>query len=308
MLRHTILGSESLLKYIYHDSNDKFTVLDCTYGQGLHSKLILQHFPNANVLAFDYDNNNKKYCTGDNIKFIHDNFINAYKHIQKYKIKIDYIMLDLGTHVDQVLDKKYGLSFMAPIVALDMRINNTLNLCSAVEFLNSANKDRLLQIFTYYGNLRNAIKITNQIIEYRNHKKIELVSDLLAALNIQSQHNKSYLAKIFQAIRITINQEIENLITFLHHIDKLFIEKKQNVDLITYTFHSLEDKIVKNFIQKKPLNNFLEDLFKNMNFRYDKNINIKYDIVSSKKTVYTGDKNRRKDLFFITRCGKMISL
>ena len=302
-MRHTILGAEEILSQLPDNNELAFTVLDCTYGQGLHSKLILEKYKNASIVACDYDINNL-VSNIPRLTLKHINFIYIHLYIRKQKIKIDFVLLDLGAHMDQMLSPDYGLSFMDGNSDIDMRINNTIDMKSSKDILNSYNIDQLSNLFKYYGDLNNCTKLASSICTYRKNVKISKVYNIFEATNTNISTNKSYLAKIFQSLRLEVNQEIHNLVLFLNNFHNLFLSSDHKIKLISFTFHSLEDKILKNFFKNKVLFHGLENMFNCL--KLTKKIQYKTFCNKMFKHVSRGNIMRRKNLFFIIRSSTII--
>lgn len=230
--------------------------VDGTLGRGGHSKLILDKLENGKLYCFDLDNQaieeSKENLKGyDNVVFIHDNF----KNMNKYVDKVDGILLDLGVSSPQFDEPERGFSYRYD-GPLDMRMNKEDKL-SAYEVVNEYSKEELIRVLQEYGEERNAKRIVDKIIESRPiETTLQLVDVIKSALPAKVLSKKGHPAKqTFQAIRIEVNHELDSLKTFLDSFDEI-LNVEGNVVIIT--FHSLEDKLVK--YKFKKLSSVEDDL------------------------------------------------
>ena len=235
------------------------TFLDCTFGQGGYSEKILEN-PKNKVIAFDRDINAIKLSERfinhfkDRFEFNHKKFSDI-KNIKSKNIKA--IIFDLGYSTNQIFDDNKGLSFNFK-GKLNMRMG--LNAFSAHDVINKLDKEELTKIFKYFGEEQNAKKISSAICKKRNQHMLK-TEDLTELINKQKKNynfkiNKS--TKIFQSLRIFVNQEISELIHGLINAYKLL---PINGYIIVVTFHSLEDRIVKfffkNYSENKQVSRYL---------------------------------------------------
>ena len=238
------------------------TFLDCTFGQGGYTEKILEN-PNNKVIAFDRDINaiklSEKYKIyfKNRFEFNHKKF-SEIKNIDSKEIKA--IIFDLGYSTDQIFDDEKGLSFNFK-GKLNMKMG--LNSFSAHDVVNKLDKEELSKIFKYFGDEKDARKISQAIINKRNQNFLS-TEDLVKIINkIKKNYNfkinKS--TKIFQSLRIFVNQEISELIYGLINAYKLL---PLGGYIIVVTFHSLEDKIVKfffkNYSEDKKVSRYLPGL------------------------------------------------
>ena len=227
----------------------KGTYIDVTFGGGGHSKSILDKLTRGGKLfGFDQDkdaeNNipqNEKFTfVRSNFRFL-SNFM-AWHDIEQF----DGLLADLGVSSHHFDDETRGFSFRfnAP---LDMRMNKRSGK-TAAEILNNYSPEALADIFYFYGEMRNARQIASAIIKYRSQKKIETTNDLLEILNPFSgrEKEKKYMAQAFQALRIHVNGEMDALKEMLAQALNLL---KPGGRLVVITYHSLEDRLVKNFFK-----------------------------------------------------------
>ncbi len=222
--------------------------VDATFGGGGHSREIIKRLTDGKLLAFDQDADALANIPEDSrFLFAHHNFRYLKNFLQYYNIeKIDGLLADLGVSSHHFDEAKRGFSFRFEAL-VDMRMNQESDF-SAVDVLNGYEYKDLCRIFREYGELKNASKIASKIVDFRQKKTIEETRDLLEALeNILPRHiENQFLAKVYQAIRIEVNKEMENL--------KLMLEQardclKPGGRLVIISYHSLEDRIVKDFIR-----------------------------------------------------------
>jgi len=225
--------------------------IDCTFGGGGYTRAILK-FPNTKVIAIDRDEIAKKLAHN-----ISKEFPNRFQFFQN---KFSYlseiveshhnpraIIFDLGLSSFQISDIKRGFSFKTE-GPLNMEMG--INRCSVFDVVNKLSKDDLAKIIKILGEEKDAKHVANEIIKYRDKKPIKKSSELT---NIIKKAKKNYnnfkkdpSTKTFQALRIFVNKELTELVEGLFSATKLL---KNNGILIIVNFHSLEDRIVKNFFQ-----------------------------------------------------------
>ena len=239
------------------------TYVDLTFGGGGHSKLILDKLNlTGKLFSFDTDNSaiNENKIKKENFFLIQSNFKFFDLHIKERGInKVDGILADLGVSSHQIDNKERGFSYIGNN-RLDMRMS-TKNDLSAEEVLNNYDQDSLQNILFEYGDIKNSKIIAREIISYRNKKRIRNNEDLLKAIQNISEKKLSYkfLSKLYQAIRIEVNDEINSLREMLEKsVD--FLNRSGRLVIISY--HSIEDKLVKNFINKSSFNSdYNKDLY-----------------------------------------------
>ena len=227
------------------------TYVDLTFGGGGHSNLILDKLNvKGKLFSFDKDDSAIKENNLKNVNFqlIKSDFKFFDLHIRDRGIeKVDGILADLGVSSHQIDNKKRGFSYLGNGI-LDMRMS-TDNELSAEEVLNNYDQDSLQNILFNYGDIKNSKIIAQEIISFRNKKRIVDNEDLLMAIKNVSEKKLSYkfLSKLYQAIRIEVNDEISSLKEMLKKsVD--FLKKSGRLVIISY--HSIEDRLVKNFINK----------------------------------------------------------
>ena len=239
--------------------------VDATFGGGGHSKAILERLTTGKLYVFDQDADAKeesRKIENKNFVFIEANF----RHLQKYLRlngvrKVDGILADLGISSHQIDTPERGFSTRFD-ADLDMRMNVSGEI-SAKEIVNSYSAEKLHKILGMYGELHNAKTAAQAIFTARLNKKIETVNELKAVLQKFAPRGKEnkFFAQVFQAIRIEVNEELVVLEEFLMQIPEVLNE---NGRLAVMTFHSLEDRLVKNFINKGKFHGEVEkDIFGN---------------------------------------------
>lgn len=245
--------------------------VDVTYGGGGHSQEILKNLnSNGKLIAFDQDqdaienksNDSRLNLVKSNFKYL-NNFLNYFKINE-----IDGLLADFGISSHQIDNKNRGFSTRFNS-KLDMRMNSTQKIDAKI-IVNDYDKDQLEYIFKNFGELRNYKKVTEKIISERAKKSIETTGDLkkiLAPLVRVKDENK-FLAQVFQSIRIEVNDELEVIRTLLSESSKYI---KKGGRLVCISYHSLEDRIIKKFIQNGGFNDEVtSDLYGNKNTIFKK--------------------------------------
>lgn len=222
--------------------------VDVTFGGGGHSRAILEKLSEKGKLfAFDQDKDAQANSLNDSrFTFIPHNFAYITQWLHYYKVyKVNGILADLGVSLHQFQTPERGFSYRHNYT-LDMRMNQNQKL-TAKEIVNNYSAQQLEKIFKEYSDLPNAKKIARLIQEYRFHQSIETTFDLVNAVKPALPKTNDYpiLSKIFQAIRIEVNKEIEHLKSFLNQTYDLLAHKGR---LVVLSYHSLEDRIVKHFM------------------------------------------------------------
>ena len=238
--------------------------VDATFGGGGHSKAILDNLSDGKLYSFDQDLEvNQNLFQDKRFKFIKSNFRYIKKFLKVEGIeKIDGLLADLGVSSHQIDSPKRGFSIRFN-EKLDMRMNMEIPK-SAVNILNEYSKEKLSEIFRRYGEFSNSNLIADKIIEFRKSNVIVNTNDLIQSLKVLTPTSKKnkFLARVFQAIRIEVNDELSCLIDLLNSCNELL---KTNARIVVISYHSLEDRIVKNFIKKGNVEGKLvKDFFGNV--------------------------------------------
>ena len=235
--------------------------VDVTFGGGGHSRKILELLDeNGKLFAFDQDAEAHENSIDDSrFTLIDQNFAFIKNYLAFHGIeKVDGILADLGVSSHQFDSGERGFSIRYE-GDLDMRMNQSQEL-SAKRVVNDYEEDNLEFIFKTYGEIRNARLVARKIIEAREINPIETTTqliDIVKLLTIRKKENQ-FLAQVFQAIRIEVNQELEVLKQFLEGAKEVL---KPEGRLVVISYHSLEDRLVKNFIKKGKFEGEIEKDF-----------------------------------------------
>ena len=224
--------------------------VDVTFGGGGHSKAILNQLSEKGVLlVFDQDMDALDNKIDDpRLIFCEANFEYLANFCAYHRLsEIDGLLADLGVSSHNLNEKDRGFSFRFEESDLDMRMNSSSEI-SAVDILNTYDQPSLAKVFRSYGELDKASPLANAIISYRDIKPITTNADLIAAVSkfTNERSKNKMLAKIYQALRIEVNREISTLKSLLNQATELLKPKGR---LVVMSYHSLEDRIVKNLIQ-----------------------------------------------------------
>lgn len=240
------------------------TYIDVTFGGGGHSKEILKHLnADGRLIAFDQDVDAQRNIPADDrFVFVDQNFRYLKNYCRLHKaIPVDGILADLGVSSHQFDQPERGFSIRFD-ADLDMRMDQSSAL-TAREVLNTYAEDQLHKIFGIYGEIKNARSLAKTIVTARLAEPIDTVAQfrsVIAKLVPKGKENK-YMAQVFQALRIEVNQELEALQEFLEQAaDVLAVGGR----LVVMSYHSLEDRLVKNFINSGKFRGEVEkDFFGN---------------------------------------------
>jgi len=239
--------------------NENSIVVDATLGYGGHSSNILDRINMGYLFAFDQDSEAIRHSTdrlkkiGTNFTIIKSNFVNLKSELEKLGVsKVDAVLFDLGVSSPQLDDTDRGFSYHND-ARLDMRMDRDQSL-SAYEVVNEYPKEDLVRIFYKYGEDKFANNIAKKIVEYRQTKPIEttleLVEIIKTAVPIKFRLDKHPARQIFQAIRIEVNHELDVIEpALLQAMDILNVGGR----IAVITFHSLEDRLVKNIFKEKTM-------------------------------------------------------
>ena len=247
------------------------TYIDVTYGGGGHSKVILQKLgPKGRLIAFDQDRDAHKNKIDDNrLKLIESNFKYLNNHLNYLQIsQVDGLLADFGISSYQIDTKIRGFSIRFDS-KLDMRMDQSQKM-DAQFIINKYDREKLENIFQNYGELRNYRRIVDLIVSERKNNKINTSGDLkriLEPLSISSEENK-FLAKVFQAIRIEVNDEINIIKSLLVQSSRIL---KKGGRLVCISYHSLEDRLVKRFMQNGTFeSDTISDIYGNKDLIFKK--------------------------------------
>lgn len=240
--------------------------VDVTFGGGGHSREILSRLsPKGHLYSFDQDEDAEQNIIQDNrFTFVRSNFRYIKNWMRYYGIEqVDGILADLGvsSHHFDAQERGFSFRFDAP---LDMRMNQKAQR-TAADILNEYSEAQLADLFYLYGELKNARKIAAAVVKNRNSQRIETTGDLMNIIKVffEKDREKKELAKVFQALRIEVNQEMQALKEMLTASAVLL---KAGGRLSVLTYHSLEDRMVKNLIKTGNVEGHVEkDFFGNTN-------------------------------------------
>jgi 16S rRNA (cytosine1402-N4)-methyltransferase len=226
--------------------------VDATFGGGGHSREILRRMEGGKLFAFDQDEEAVKNAfPDDRLTFIRHNFRFLKNFLRYYGVeKVDGILADLGVSSHDFDEAQRGFSFRfeAP---LDMRMNRETEL-TAAHIVNQYTENQLTGIFRSFGEIQNAARLTKTIIEARVNQEIATTGQFLTVIEkcIPRNIEKKYMAQVFQALRMTVNDEMTVLGEFLEaSLEMLNIHGR----LVLIAYHSLEDRVVKNFFKSGNL-------------------------------------------------------
>ena len=264
---HIPVLSDEVIKFLQPEN--KKIYVDATIGCGGHTKKIFSVAPKCKIIGIDCDQQAIDYCEQylhqfldqQNLIIVKDNFVNIKEILKKINIeKIDGVIFDFGISTLQLRSSR-GFSFNDE--TLDMRMDSSLPL-TAYDVINNFSKEELTKIFLEYGEEKNSKLIAEKIVEYRKTKNIASAKELAEIVSsvLKQKRKKVYLkdtgqqikykfhpaTRIFQAIRIFVNNELKNIYYGVNNaIDVL----AQNGKIITICYHSLEDRIVKNIFKSR---------------------------------------------------------
>ena len=223
------------------------TYVDVTFGGGGHSKAILNCLDDdGHLYGFDQDAE-QNILHDSRFTFVRSNFRFLKNFMHYYNVeKIDGLLADLGVSFHHFDDSERGFSFRFG-GKLDMRMNNRAGI-SAIDILNNYDEEKLSDIFYLYGELKTARKIAAAIVQKRTGGKITDIENLLEIIHpfINRKQEKKELAQLFQALRIEVNHEMDSLRKMLTQAAELL---KPGGRIAILTYHSLEDRLVKNFFK-----------------------------------------------------------
>ncbi|QUT74036.1 Ribosomal RNA small subunit methyltransferase H [Bacteroides salyersiae] len=225
------------------------TYVDVTFGGGGHSREILSRLEkDGRLLGFDQDEDAERNIVDDpRFIFVRSNFRYLHNFLRYHDIeKIDAILADLGVSSHHFDDSERGFSFRFD-GALDMRMNKRAGF-TAADVVNTYAEERLADIFYLYGELKNSRKLASVIVKARANGQIKTIGEFLEIIKplFGREREKKELAKVFQALRIEVNQEMEALKEMLTAATEAL---KPGGRLVVITYHSLEDRMVKNIMK-----------------------------------------------------------
>ncbi len=230
--------------------NPEGVYVDATFGGGGHSKEILKRLTTGRLIAFDQDDDARKEAEkidSRSLIFCQANFMYLKKYLKLNGVtKVNGILADLGISSHQIDSPERGFStrFEGP---LDMRMDRNTSQTAAT-VLNEFSEEELHKLFGMYGELKNAKTVARMIAQHRVNKPFAKTEDLKRVLQEVAPRGKEnkYFAQVFQALRIVVNNEMKALEDFLHQTGEVLV---QGGRLVVMSYHSLEDRMVKNYIR-----------------------------------------------------------
>ena len=240
------------------------TYVDVTFGGGGHSRVLLSRLgPDGRLVAFDQDEDALRNIVDDKrLLFVRSNFKFLLNFLEYHHInKVDGILADLGVSSHHFDDSERGFSFRFD-AELDMRMNTRAKL-TAAEVLNSYDEKALADMFYNFGELKNSRKIAAMVVKQRTTSPLHTTEELMTLLEplFNRERQKKEITKVFQAIRIEVNHEMDALQRMLEQTTEAL---KPGGRLVILTYHSLEDRMVKNFMRAGKINGEVEvDFFGN---------------------------------------------
>ncbi len=224
--------------------------VDVTFGGGGHSLKILEQLKGGRLIAFDQDDDARKEAEkiqSRSFTFCQANFMYLKRYLKLNGVtKVNGILADLGISSHQIdsPDRGFSTRFDGP---LDMRMDKKIGETAAT-LLNELSEAELHKMFGMYGELKNAKTVAKLIVQERVNKKFARTEDLKAVLQAVAPRGKEnkYFAQVFQALRIVVNNEMKALEDFLHQSGEVM---EKGGRLVVMSYHSLEDRMVKNYIR-----------------------------------------------------------
>lgn len=255
MLHIPVLSNEIVTAFEPFVDQSEIVYLDGTFGRGGHYKLLLEKNPNMQTVAFDQDPDAHAYAKehfshliqSQKLKLYQDNFLNFDKH---YAGGIDFALLDLGVSSPQLDQPERGFSFYHD-GPLDMRMNN-LEGETAADLVNNMSENDLVVLFKTFGEIHNPFRVVRAILEDRKTTPFTTTKQLSGLIErVDGWRKKGFhpATQYFMALRLKVNRELEVVDQVL---PKLMEKLNKNGRLAVITFHSLEDRIVKNLFRIYP--------------------------------------------------------
>lgn len=275
--------------------------VDLTFGGGGHSRAILEKLsPKGKLYAFDQDSDTFENIPDDKrITFIHSNFRFMRAQLRALGVEaLDGVFADLGVSSHHFDEASRGFSFRYDAL-LDMRMNRSA-MRSAKEIIETYSHGDLLKIFRDYGELKMPHKVASAVVYAREESPITTTGDLISAVErcTPKWEESKFLAKLFQAIRIEVNLEMESLKMMLEQSVKVL--KNEGV-LSIITYHSLEDRLVKNYMKSGNFEGKIEkDIYGRSSFVLDP---LKKIILPSEEEIELNPRARSAKLRVAVKCG-----
>lgn len=277
---HTPVLLQEVINNLDIKPNGKY--IDATFGEGGHSLEILKQ--GGSILGFEWDKNNyelkkEKYNKEKNLKLVNENFINIKNIAQENGFeKVDGILFDFGLSMEQIAMSGKGFSYKKLQEPLDMRIGNNIDR-TAADILNEYDLNALSETFIKNAEEIRSEELAKKIIRKRSIKKFEVVNDIVELVHDVAPNSHEFepiLRRLFQALRIEVNNEFENLHIAINDSWNLL---NKNGRLLVISFHSLEDREVKQLMnQKKREYNILKPIRSKSNFAFERSATLRVAI------------------------------
>lgn len=293
---------------LLHESVDGLQIrpdgiyVDATFGGGGHSKEIIKHLQSGHLFGFDQDADAKQnIIDSENFTFVYHNFAYVKNFIQYYNVnQVDGILADLGVSSHHFDDAQRGFSFRfdAP---LDMRMDQTVKK-SAYNVVNEYDEQELTKVFKTYGEIANARQLAQRIISVRQVAPIRTTDELktIGQKFCNPLMESKYLSQIFQALRIEVNNEMQALKDFLQGGLSIL---KPGGRFVVITYHSLEDRMVKNFFKTGNVDGEIQqDFFGNVQAPFQ--AITKKVIVPTDEEIQRNNRARSAKLRIVEKCQK----
>ncbi|OFZ56783.1 MAG: 16S rRNA (cytosine(1402)-N(4))-methyltransferase [Bacteroidetes bacterium RIFCSPHIGHO2_02_FULL_44_7] len=278
------------------------TYVDVTFGGGGHSRAIFDQLsPKGQLIAFDQDADARKNAwEAENFHFVAGNFAFFANHLKMMGIgKVDGILADLGVSSHQIDEPTRGFTFRAE-AKLDMRMNRNSER-TAADILNTYEESDLIRMFRTFGEIKNSGKLTRDILLARSNKKLRTTGQLLEILDRNAPKFKEhkYYAQVFQALRIEVNEEMQVLESFLEQCTQAL---RPGGRLVVMSYHSLEDRMVKNFMKRGSISGTIEKDFYG-NVLKDFSEVIRHPLTASEEEISQNNRARSAKLRIAERNG-----
>ena len=256
IFQHKSVLTREVLEYLNPQPGKIY--VDCTFGGGGHTRAILEKEPECTVIGIDWDLDTLKLTApeiqeefGDRFLRVMGNFGNLERLLKRIGVdKVDGILADFGTSQYQIKEKA-GFSFSSDTL-LDMRMSTGHYKVWAADIVNNATEKELAHIFYTYGEERHGAKIARAIVEERKIKKFRTTRDLAELIEKLLGRKPGTIhpaTRVFQALRIVVNDELGNIHSLLQQVPRLLHEGGR---LVCISFHSLEDRMVKQYMKESP--------------------------------------------------------
>jgi 16S rRNA (cytosine1402-N4)-methyltransferase len=269
--------------------------VDCTFGGGGHSREILKHLNSeGKLIAFDQDEDAKKNLPDDpRVIFVPHNFRHLQRFLRLHKIdKVDGVLADIGvsSHQFDEADRGFSTRFDA---AMDMRMDKRQELTAAV-VLETYSEQQLHKLFEQYGEVTNAKTLARNIVTVRKTSSLKTINGFKTAVHASVKGNPNkYFAQVFQALRIEVNDELGALREMLEQLPAVL---KPGGRIAVISFHSLEDRIVKNYFKSGSFEEAVDNPFEQQTKQSPFRIVTKKPIVPTAQELKTNPRSRSSKL------------